>query len=275
MKSINVKGKLIDLSIPKIMGIVNVTPDSFFDESRSLDFDRIKSRIVRMIEEEVDILDIGGYSTRPGAKEVEINEEIDRVVPVIEWISNEFPEVITSVDTFRSEVAKKAINAGAGIINDVSGGNLDKEMFATVSALKVPYILMHMRGTPQSMQSLTVYENLTEQVIQELQSKLKILNEMALSDIIVDPGFGFAKTMEQNYKLFKDLDQFKIFNRPLLVGISRKSMINTYLEIEAKDALNATTILNTVALMKGADILRVHDVKEAVEVRKLLTNNIL
>ncbi|MCR9063582.1 MAG: dihydropteroate synthase [Cytophagales bacterium] len=275
MKSINVKDKLIDLSIPKIMGIVNVTPDSFFDESRSLDFDRIKSRIVRMIEEEVDILDIGGYSTRPGAKEVEINEEIDRVVPVIEWISNEFPEVITSVDTFRSEVAKKAINAGAGIINDVSGGNLDKEMFATVSALKVPYILMHMRGTPQSMQSLTVYENLTEQVIQELQSKLKILNEMALSDIIVDPGFGFAKTMEQNYKLFKDLDQFKIFNRPLLVGISRKSMINTYLEIEAKDALNATTILNTVALMKGADILRVHDVKEAVEVRKLLTNNIL
>ncbi len=275
MKSINVKGKLIDLSIPKIMGIVNVTPDSFFDESRSLDFDRIKSRIVRMIEEEVDILDIGGYSTRPGAKEIEINEEIDRVVPVIEWISNEFPEVITSVDTFRSEVAKKAINAGAGIINDVSGGNLDKEMFATVSALKVPYILMHMRGTPQSMQSLTVYENLTEQVIQELQSKLKILNELALSDIIVDPGFGFAKTMEQNYKLFKDLDQFKIFNRPLLVGISRKSMINTYLEIEAKDALNATTILNTVALMKGADILRVHDVKEAVEVRKLLTNNIL
>ncbi len=275
MKSINVKGKLIDFSIPKIMGIVNVTPDSFFDESRSLDFDRIKSRIVRMIEEEVDILDVGGYSTRPGAKEVEINEEIDRVVPVIEWISNEFPEVITSIDTFRSEVAKKAINAGAGIINDVSGGNLDKEMFATVSALKVPYILMHMRGTPQSMQSLTVYENLTEQVIQELQSKLKILNELALSDIIVDPGFGFAKTMEQNYKLFKDLDQFKIFNRPLLVGISRKSMINTYLEIEAKDALNATTILNTVALMKGADILRVHDVKEAVEVRKLLTNNIL
>lgn len=275
MKSINVKGKLIDFSIPKIMGIVNVTPDSFFDESRSLDFDRIKSRIVRMFEEEVDILDIGGYSTRPGAKEVEINEEIDRVVPVIEWISNEFPEVITSVDTFRSEVAKKAINAGAGIINDVSGGNLDKEMFATVSALKVPYILMHMRGTPQSMQSLTVYDNLTEQVIQELQSKLKILNELALSDIIVDPGFGFAKTMEQNYKLFKDLDQFKIFNRPLLVGVSRKSMINTYLEIEAKDALNATTILNTVALMKGADILRVHDVKEAVEVRKLLTNNIL
>ncbi len=275
MKSINVKGKLIDFSIPKIMGIVNVTPDSFFDESRSLDFDRIKSRIVRMIEEEVDILDIGGYSTRPGAEEVEINEEIDRVVPVIEWISNEFPEVITSVDTFRSEVAQKAVEAGAGIINDVSGGNLDKEMFATVSALKVPYILMHMRGTPQSMQSLTVYENLTEQVIQELQSKLKILNELALSDIIVDPGFGFAKTMEQNYKLFKDLDQFKIFNRPLLVGVSRKSMINTYLEIEAKDALNATTILNTVALMKGADILRVHDVKEAVEVRKLLTNNIL
>lgn len=267
--TLNVKGNLISLDSPLVMGILNVTPDSFFSESRSTTPDLISAKAEKMLNDGADILDIGGYSTRPGAAEVSEQEETDRVLLAIETILKEFPEAIISVDTFRSSVAKVGVEAGAAIINDVSGGLLDDEMFTTVAKLRVPYILMHMRGTPQTMSELTNYENLLAEVCAELQAQLAKLKALGVADVIIDPGFGFAKTIAQNYEMLKNLSYFERFNLPILAGLSRKSMIYKALGSTAKDALNGTTALNMVALTQGAKFLRVHDVKEAAETVKL------
>jgi dihydropteroate synthase len=267
--TLNVKGNLISLDSPLVMGILNVTPDSFFSESRSTTPDLISTKAEKMLNDGADILDIGGYSTRPGAAEVSEQEETERVLLATETILKEFPEAIISVDTFRSSVAKAGIEAGAAIINDVSGGLLDDEMFATVAKLRVPYILMHMRGTPQTMSKLTNYENLLAEVCAELEAQLAKLKVLGVADVVIDPGFGFAKTIAQNYEMLKNLSYFERFNLPILAGLSRKSMIYKTLESTAKDALNGTTALNMVALTQGAKILRVHDVKEAAETVKL------
>ena len=267
--TLNIDGNLFDLSEPKVMGILNVTPDSFYEGSRIEGADRATEKARQMLNEGVDILDIGGYSTRPGALDISIEEEKQRVVIAIEAIIKEFPNAIISVDTFRAEVATAAVNAGAQIINDVSGGNLDNMMFQTVANLGVPYILMHMRGTPQTMKSMAKYENVVIEVYQELQQKIVRLRELGIQDIILDPGFGFAKTIAQNYELLKNLSYFELLGMPILAGISRKSMIYKTLHIDAKEALNGTTALNMVALQNGAKILRVHDVKEAIECVRL------
>lgn len=270
LKSINVKGRLIDFSTPKVMGILNVTPDSFFAKSRFLaGNDSIVAKASEMIEQGVTFIDIGGYSTRPHAIDISITEELDRVLPVIEAIIKDFPEIIISIDTFRSEVARAAIKAGAAIINDISGGNLDDKMFETVAELKVPYILMHSRGNPETMSQLNDYQNLTLDVITDLKEKVAQLRALAVKDIIIDPGFGFAKNAKQGFELLRNLEALKIMDLPLLVGISRKSMIWRTLDITANEALNGTTALNMFALMQGANILRVHDVKEAVETVRL------
>ncbi|MGR3812306.1 dihydropteroate synthase [Jiulongibacter sp. NS-SX5] len=271
----NVKGKLMDLSIPKIMGIVNVTPDSFYDKSRKTSLELIGETLHKMAEEEVDIFDIGGYSTRPGAAEVSVQEEIDRVLPAVELVQKTYPQIPISIDTFRSEVATEAVKTGAGIVNDVSGGNLDSKMFDTVAKLQVPYILMHMRGTPATMTSLNTYEDLVTDVLKELQAKTRILISKGVKDIIIDPGFGFSKNMDQNYVLLNRLKSFQLLGFPLLAGLSRKSMIWKKLNIIPDEALNATTALNTLALLQKSSILRVHDVRQAVEVRKLLMQNYL
>lgn len=266
---INIKGELLSLEQPKIMGILNATPDSFFQRSRVSLSKNLEEKVVTMIGEGADILDVGGYSTRPGADVVEVNEELDRVLPVIEFVHSRWPEVLVSIDTFRAEVAHAAVAAGAGIINDVSGGSLDSKMFQTVSDLNVPYVLMHMRGTPRTMKKLTSYGDVTLDILMELQEKIKKLNEIGVKDIIVDPGFGFAKTLEQNFELLEYLDSFRILEFPVLVGVSRKRMIWESLNISSEKSLNGTTALNAKALLKGASILRVHDVKETVELRKL------
>ena len=270
INSININGKLVDFSSPLVMGILNTTPDSFFEGSRYKPHaDALVEVAGKMLEEGAKMIDIGGYSTRPDAEEVNENEECERVLPAIEAICKHFPQAIISIDTFRAEVARKAILAGAAIINDISGGNLDNNMFQTVAKLNVPYILMHSRGTPKTMSQLNIYNNLTDDIIQELASKVYTLREMGVKDIIIDPGFGFAKDLPQNYELMQNLPLFDILNLPILVGISRKSMIWKLLNISPKEALNATTALNMYALEKSANILRVHDVKEAVEVIKL------
>ncbi|WP_296621927.1 dihydropteroate synthase [Marivirga sp.] len=268
-KTLLLKGNLIDLSYPKVMGIVNATPDSFYDGGRNVDVEKTVVRIEKMLEDGADIIDIGGYSTKPNAVEVSFKEERERVIPLIKKLIQKFPEIVISIDTFRSGIAKEAIQAGATIINDVSGGNLDDKMFETVSQLKVPYILMHMRGTPATMQNLTEYNHLIKDVVFELSQKIEKLRSLQVNDIIIDPGFGFAKSLEQNYELLNDLSYFEELDCPLLIGISRKSMIYKLLDAKAVDALNGTTALNMVALMNGANILRVHDVKEAVETVKL------
>ncbi len=263
--TINCRGNLIDLSIPKVMGIINVTPDSFYDGGKTFYEKEILKQAEKMLLEGATFLDVGGYSTRPGADEISENEEIRRVVETIESILKNFPEALISVDTFRSEVAKKAIEAGAVIINDVSGGNLDAEMYKTVASLKVPYILMHMRGTPKTMAKLTDYQNVTVEVIKDLAEKFALARAAGINDIIADPGFGFSKTREQSFQLLNNLELFKNLNVPILVGVSRKSMIFKTLDTSPENALNGTTSLNTIALLKGASILRVHDVKEAIE----------
>jgi dihydropteroate synthase len=268
-KTIKIQGRLLDLSIPRVMGILNITPDSFYSESRLSSMDAVVEKAGKMQEDGAVLIDIGGYSTRPGAKEVSESEETDRVVPVIEQLNKYFPELIISVDTFRSEVARQSVLNGAHIINDVAGGLLDDRMFDVVAELGVPYILMHMRGTPQTMNTLTEYDFLVPRILQELQEKLIGLREKGVSDVIIDPGFGFAKTTAQNFALMKDLSEFHELGCPLLVGISRKGMIYTTLNITAEDALNGTTVLNTISLQHGASILRVHDVKPAVEAVKL------
>ena len=271
-QTLNCRGRLVDLTQPAVMGILNSTPDSFFAGSR-LATDNATSVAVdiagQMLADGATFLDIGGYSTRPGAAPVGPGEEADRVLPVIEAIMNYFPDALLSIDTFRASVAQQAIQSGAALINDVSGGTLDPAMFTTVAQLGVPYVLMHLRGTPQTMQSLATYENVVTAVIDELGGRLAEIRALGVKDIILDPGFGFAKTPAQNFLLLSQLDALRLFDEPLLVGLSRKTTIWKTLNTSADKALNGTTVLNTVSLQKGVSILRVHDVREAVEAVKL------
>ncbi|GAB4053025.1 dihydropteroate synthase [Spirosoma litoris] len=272
-KTLNCRGRLVDLSQPVVMGILNATPDSFFADSRIIPDKTATLMAVELAQQMLDhgatFLDIGGYSTRPGAAPVGPTEEADRVVPVIESIRANFPDALISIDTFRASVARQAVQSGASVVNDVAGGTLDPAMFETVATLGVPYILMHMRGTPQTMQSLATYTNVVTEVIDELAIRLAELRALGANDIILDPGFGFAKTPKQNFELLSKLDSFQLFDEPILVGLSRKTTIWKTLNIRADEALNGTTVLNTAALLKGASILRVHDVREAVEAIKL------
>ena len=254
------------------MGIINITPDSFYDGGKTFSEKEIMEQAERMLSEGATFLDVGGYSTRPGAEEVSEKDEIERVVGAIEAILKSFRQALISVDTFRSEVAKKAVEAGAAIVNDVSGGTLDAKMYKTVAKLKVPYILMHMRGTPKTMVKLTDYKNVTMEVLKDLAEKIALARAEGINDIVSDPGFGFAKTQQQSFQLLNNLELFQNLDVPILAGISRKSMIYKTLETSAEKALNGTTSLNTIALIKGASILRVHDVKEAVECVKLFEN---
>ena len=268
--TLQIKGRLITLDKPKVMGILNVTPDSFFEGSRVKNnpVDSLP-KVTKMIAEGADFLDLGGYSTRPGASDISIQEEIDRVVPAIEAIRSAFPDTILSIDTFRSKVAEAAVNAGADIINDISAGNLDEDMLRTVARLNVPYIAMHMKGNPQNMQSVASYSDILGEILYYFAEKVDLFKKLGIKDVIIDPGFGFAKTIEQNFFLLKNLKSFEIFGLPLLVGISRKSMIYKTMQSSAAEALNGTTALNMFALSQGANLLRVHDVKEAKETIKL------
>jgi len=268
--TLRLKNQLIPLQKPIVMGILNVTPDSFYEGSRISTDKNSLYKASQMLEEGATILDIGGYSTRPDADDIPIEEELNRVLPAIISIKKEFPSSIISIDTFRSQVAKQAIEVGADLINDISGGNLDTKMFETVASLKVPYILMHMRGTPQTMKSLTDYENIIVQMMTYFQDKISTLKSIGVEEIILDLGFGFAKTIDQNYFLLKNLAIFEQLEVPILAGISRKSMIYKRLAIPVSEALNGTTVLNTIAIQNGAKILRVHDVKEAIQTIKLL-----
>ncbi|MEO9872573.1 dihydropteroate synthase [Ekhidna sp.] len=269
--TINVRGEIIDLSSPKVMGIINLTPDSFFSGSRKMKMDEILKSAEKMQNDGATFLDIGGYSSRPGAEDISIEEEVKRVTGPIEEIMKRFPKAIISIDTFRSEVARKAVDAGAIIVNDISAGYLDKKMLASVAEMKVSFIAMHMRGTAQTMKDLTDYNDLLKEVMKYFSLLIKNCNQLGIKDVIIDPGFGFAKTAEQSFDLLNKLDQFHRLNRPILVGVSRKSMIYRTLNSTAEEALNGTSVLNTVALIKGAGILRVHDVKEAVEAIKLVS----
>ncbi len=263
--TINCNGRLIDLSEPKIMGILNTTPDSFYDGGSNQSINLILEKVEKHLSEGADILDIGGYSTKPGAETISEQEEIDRTAPIIETIIKNHPELIISIDTFRGNVAHEAVKAGASIINDVSGWELDENMFAAIRDLKVPYILMHMKGTPQTMQKNAEYKDVTLEVNEYFAKKIAQLKAAKINDIILDPGFGFAKTLEQNYELFSKMEALGFGDFPLLVGISRKSMIYKLFDTTPQEALNGTSVLNMVALQKGAKILRVHDVKAAKE----------
>lgn len=267
--TINCKGNLIDLSEPKIMGILNVTPDSFYDGGSYKDEAEIVAQVEKMITEGATFIDIGAYSTKPGAEFVSEEEELNRVLPIIELILSKFPEVLLSIDTFRSEVAKQAIHKGAALINDISAGLLDEKMLLTVAELQVPYIMMHMKGTPQTMQSLANYDDVVKEVMFYFSERINAARKLEINDVIIDPGFGFAKTLEHNYEIMQKLDFFSILELPILVGISRKSMIYKVLKNSPQEALNGTTVLNTIALQKGAQILRVHDVKEAQDCVKI------
>ena len=268
-KSINCDGKIVNLDEPLVMGILNATPDSFFDGGKHTDEKNIIAFVKQQLADGAAIIDIGGYSSKPGAAEVSEKEELNRVIPVIRLLKQEFKDLIISIDTFRSAVAREAIKNGAGLINDISAGELDSKMFDVVAELRVPYIMMHMQGTPQTMQNNPTYQNVTREVMNYFIEKTTILRQKGVNDIIIDPGFGFGKTIEHNYQLLRELNHFNCFELPILVGVSRKSMITKALNISSKEALNGTTILNTLALTKGANILRVHDVKEADEVVKL------
>ena len=263
--SLNVGGKILDLSAPKVMGILNITPDSFFEGSRTQSEKEILTQAEKMLTEGADILDLGAYSSRPGATDISVEEEKQRLIPAVKLIVKHFPEAVISVDTFRASIAKKAIESGAHIINDISGGNLDQEMFKTVGKLGVPYILMHMKGTPQTMKDLTDYVDLCSEIKLYFSEKIAQLKQAGVKDIVLDLGFGFAKNIKQNFELLKQLADFRTLGFPILAGLSRKSMIYKTLDIDANEALNGTTVLNTIALLGGASILRVHDVKEAVE----------
>ena len=264
-RTINIGGRLLSFDRPMVMGILNVTPDSFFATSRCRGEEEIRQRVCRMRCEGADMVDIGAYSTRPGAEDVTPEEELRRLLPAISIVREEWPEAVISVDTFRAEVARCAIEAGADMINDISGGEMDKEMFSAIADLHVPYVLMHMQGTPQDMQRAPHYENLMCEVFRSLGERVELLHEMGVADVIIDPGFGFGKTLEQNYEMMARLGEFRLLECPILVGISRKSMIYRLLDSTPEQSLNGTTALNTIALMNGADILRVHDVREAVE----------
>lgn len=269
-QSINIKGQLMHFEKPVIMGILNVTPDSFFDGGDHTTVAQALKKAKQLLEDGADILDIGAYSSRPGAALISAEEELDRALPVIKAIRENFPEAILSIDTFRASVAEACVLQGVHVINDVSGGTIDELMFATVAKLQVPYILMHMRGIPENMQSLTSYEDVVTDVATFLGEKIALLRSLGVKDIILDPGFGFAKTLEQNYELLFRVNELHYFGLPILGGISRKSMIYKKLNITAQEALNSTTALNTLLLERGVQILRVHDVKEAKELVKLL-----
>ncbi|MDP5140238.1 MAG: dihydropteroate synthase, partial [Spirosomaceae bacterium] len=270
-KTLNINGHLFDLSTPMVMGILNATPDSFYDKSRiGSNKKSLLTAINKMVADGVDIIDIGGYSTRPGADDISIAEEIKRVLPVIKLVKGLYPQIPISIDTFRSEVAEAAVSEGADIVNDISGGTLDKKMPLTVASLRVPYILMHNRGTPKGMQTQVIYQNVVTDVLTELQQRVLLFEEKGVRDIIVDVGFGFAKSTDHNFELLNSLEFFQNLNRPLLIGVSRKSMIYKTLKNSPQDALNGTTALHMFALTKGANLLRVHDVKEAVECRQLM-----
>ncbi len=269
--SLNLGGKLCLMERPWVMGILNTTPDSFFSQSRAMLEGDIRQAIRKMLEEGADIIDVGAASTRPGAKAIEPKEEIKRIQPALKILAREFPDTKVSVDTYQSEVARAAVDMGAHMINDISGGSLDEQMFLTVAELKVPYVLMHLQGTPENMQNDPRYKDVFREVAYYFSEKIRNLLDLGVNDIILDPGFGFGKTDVHNYTLMNHLYDLKVFDRPVLVGLSRKSMINRILDISANEALNGTTVLNTIALQKGASILRVHDVKEAVEAVKIVT----
>lgn len=263
--TINCKGNLISLENPKVMGILNLTPDSFYDGGKYKNMDEAIVQMETMLKEGADFIDVGAYSSRPGADHISEEEELSRILPIVEFITKAFPEIILSIDTFRSRVARYCIEAGASIINDISAGNLDSKMFETVGSLAVPYIMMHMKGTPQNMVDLNTYEDLIKEIQFYFSQKVKLAKAHKINDIIIDPGFGFAKNIEQNFELLKKLSVFKLQDLPILVGVSRKSMIYKTLKIKPEEALNGTTFLNTLALQNGANIIRVHDVKEAKE----------
>lgn len=267
--TINCKGKLVDLKTPKVMGILNCTPDSFFDGGKYKSETELLSQVEKMLQDGATFVDVGAYSSKPNAKFVTEEEEISRILPVIELILKNYPETLISVDTFRSKVAEKSVKIGAAIINDISAGNLDNKMLETVAKLQVPYIMMHMKGTPETMQSLAYYDSIIKEMLFYFSEKIALARSLGINDLIVDPGFGFAKTTEQNFEVMQKLELFQMLELPMLVGISRKSMIYKTLETTAANSLNGTTFLNTISLQKGAKILRVHDVKEAVECVKL------
>jgi dihydropteroate synthase len=268
-KTLNVGGAIMLLDTPRVMGILNVTPDSFYDGGRFKDEQSVLAQVKKMIDEGADFIDVGGYSSRPGSPDINEDEELGRILPVLALIKHHHPKCVLSVDTFRSGVARQAVKAGASIINDISGGEQDSKMFETVAGLQVPYILMHMRGTPRTMTTMTDYGNLVKECTEYFQKKIAQLHGLGVTDIIIDPGFGFAKTADQSFELLANLDYLRILGKPILAGLSRKSMIWRTLEVTPSEALNGTTALNAIALIKGTSILRVHDVKEAVECIKL------
>ncbi len=263
--TLNCRGRLLDLEVPVVMGILNLTPDSFYDGGRYSTLSSASDHATRMLDEGASMLDLGAVSTRPGAPLVTQQEELDRLLPLLRALVKRHPDVILSVDTFRAEVARIAVEEGASVINDISGGTMDPEMFSTIAELQVPYVIMHIKGTPQTMQHNPKYSDVTEEVIKWLATKVVTLKTMGVHDVIVDPGFGFGKTQAHNYTLLRELEFFDILQRPLLVGISRKSMIHKALNIKPEESLNGSTALHLYALQKGVKILRVHDVKEAVE----------
>ena len=263
--TLNCKGNLIDLSQPKVMGILNLTPDSFYDGGKNQHESTIINSVQEMLADGATFIDIGAYSSKPNAEYVSEEEELHRIVKTVKLLVKEFPEIIISIDTFRSNVAMETIEAGAAIVNDISAGNLDSEMMKTVAKLQVPYIMMHMKGTPKTMQSLTDYEDIVKEMLFYFSEKVNAARSLGISDLIIDPGFGFAKTLQQNFEVMNKLELFQMLHLPLLSGISRKSMIYKTLQNTPQEALNGATVLNTISLMKGANILRVHDVKEAVE----------
>lgn len=268
-KSVNCGGRLLSLEKPLVMGILNITPDSFYDGGKHEGVKNIIRHTERMLEEGAAIIDAGAVSTRPGSAGVSVSEEKSRLIPVLKKLVREFPEALFSVDTYRSDIARIAIGEGAHIINDISAGQFDKKMFATIAELRIPYIIMHMQGTPGTMQIDPKYKNVVKEVLFYFSTRVNKLKRLGINDIIIDPGFGFGKTVAHNYELLGNLELFSTFSLPVMAGVSRKSMINNVLGIKPGNALNGTTVLNTMALMKGANILRVHDVKEAVEAIKI------
>ena len=267
--TINCKGNLIDCNIPKVMGILNVTPNSFFDGGKHSDAEAILFQVEKMLQEGATFIDVGGYSSKPNAEFVSEQEELNRVLPIVQLILNRFPETLLSIDTFRSSVAKACLENGAAMINDISAGKLDDKMLETIANFQVPYCMMHLRGTPETMQTLTNYDAIVKEMLFYFSERVAAARALGINDLIIDPGFGFAKTTEQNFEVLQKLELFQTFELPILVGFSRKSMIYKTLNSNASEALNGTTVLNTLALAKGAKILRVHDVKEAVECVKL------
>ncbi len=267
--TINCKGQLIDLTIPKVMGILNVTQNSFYDGGKWNSLDSIVDHVEEMIAAGATFIDVGAYSSKPNAEFMTEKQELEQILPIIKLLVEKFPKILISVDTFRAKVAESCISEGAAIINDISAGNLDAQMLPTVAKLQVPYIMMHMRGTPQTMQSLTNYQNLIKEILLYFSDKIAEAQSLGINDIIVDPGYGFSKTLAQNYELLQQSELVKLLELPILVGVSRKSMVYKVLDCTASDALNGTTFLHAIALSKGASILRVHDVKEAVEAVKL------